>query len=133
MYQGSRGLMAISLLPLLGCSLPLPLDGIACTASVEPAIVVEIRDALTNAPLAADARGVVRDGAFVDSLTPYAYESADPKSLVSRRAADEREGVYAVEIQRTGYATWSSGNLAVGRDECHVETKRVVAFLQRNG
>jgi hypothetical protein len=74
----------------------------ACTASVEPAVIVEIRDARSGAPLAADARGVVRDGSFVDSLRPSEFARAEAATLYSRRAADERAGTYAVEVQRAG-------------------------------
>jgi hypothetical protein len=97
-----------------------------CTASVEPAVIVEIRDARSGAPLAAEARGVVRDGAYVDSLRPAESSGV---ALYSRRAADERAGTYAIEVQRIGYQTWTASGISVGRGDCHVETRRVTASV----
>jgi hypothetical protein len=42
-----------------------------CTLSVEWAVLVEIRDAVTGTPIAELARGSVRDGSYVDSLRPH--------------------------------------------------------------
>jgi hypothetical protein len=102
-----------------------------CTASVEPAIVVEIRDARTGAPIAEGARGVVRDGAYVDSLAPYAFTGASPSTMYSRRAADERPGRYAVEIiHYPAYQTWTATDVRVERGECHVSTVTLQARLE---
>ena len=38
-----------------------------CTDDILPAVVVEIRDAFEGTPLAENARGVIREGEFVDS------------------------------------------------------------------
>jgi hypothetical protein len=96
-------------------------------------VVVEIRDARTGAPLAERAVGVVRDGAFVDSLRPYESTGLGPASLYSRRAADERRGTYAVEVRAPGYTTWTHAGVRVGRDQCHVRTQRVHAALTSAG
>jgi hypothetical protein len=104
-------------------------DSHNCTASVEPAVVVEIRDARTGAPLAAGAEGVVRDGAFVDVLRPAEASGPDSTSLYSRRAADERPGTYAIEVRRAGYQTWTASGVRVERGTCHVQTRRVLAAL----
>jgi hypothetical protein len=104
-------------------------DGLVCTTSVEPAIVVEIRDAADATPLAAGARGVVRDGAYTDSLRPYG--STIEGDMLTRAAADERAGTYAVEVTHPGYGTWQQLGVRVTRGGCHVETVNLVAELGR--
>lgn len=122
--------LPLVLLTLPGCELPFAPGG--CTASVEPGVVVEIRDARSGAPLAGLAAGVVRDGAYVDSLRPAAFsDPSDPVgSMTSRQAAPERPGRYAVEVQRAGYQPWTRTGVRVGRGACHVETARLRADLE---
>ena len=100
------------------------------TASLEPAIVVEIRDARTGAAIAADAQGTVTDGTYSDQLTPYEGGLEGPSSLFSRRAALERPGTYAVHVTHAGYMPWNASGVAVSRGECHVRTQRLHANLQ---
>ena len=107
-----------------------PSGSINCTASIDPAVIVEIRDACTGAAIAAEACGAVRDGTYLDSLTPYEGSGASPGGLISRRAADERVGTYAVEVQHVGYRLWTATGVRVTRDECHVRTQRLRAALE---
>jgi hypothetical protein len=99
-----------------------------CTQEVRPGVVVEIRDAFDDAPLAANARGAVHDGAFVDSLRPYG--TVGNGTLVSRAAADERTGDYRITVQHDGYIAWE-GAAGVRGDGCHVETVRLSVYLHR--
>jgi len=119
----------LAALALCGCQLPF--DGYNCTASIEPAIVAEIRDAVTGTPLALGATAVVRDGAYVDTLTPYERLDATEESLYSRRGAEERPGSYSVEVRHPGYVTWTTSGVGAGRGKCHVETKRVRVGMVR--
>lgn len=105
------------------------IDGLICTTSVEPGVVVEIRDAVDHAPLAADAAGRIRDAGFTDSLR--AYGVTETGTLLSRAGADEREGTYAVEITHPGYITWEQGGVRVSGDGCHVKTAQLQAQLVR--
>ncbi len=114
----------VSLLGLTACG-----DGMICTASVEPAVIVEIRDAVDDTPRAAGAAGWVREGTFSDSLR--AYGGTGDGTLVSRAAADEREGTYLVEVSHAGYADWQQRGVRVSSDGCHVETARLQARLVR--
>jgi hypothetical protein len=104
----------------------------ACPAVISPAIVVEIRDARTGAPLANDAKGAVHDGAYVDSLAPYegTGSGAGPLVLFSRRAADERPGNYSVEVNHAGYRAWTRTGVRVVSGQCGVKTRRVSASLE---
>jgi hypothetical protein len=117
------------LVATLGCDV---IDPGYCTTSIEPAIVVEIRDSRTGAPLAGLARGVVREGTiYVDSLKPGDFSDANnvQGTMVSRVGAYERAGVYDVEVERDGYQRWTASSIRVGRGECHVETATVQANL----
>jgi hypothetical protein len=98
----------------------------SCSASVEPAVVVEIRDARTQLPLAASARGVVRDGTYVDSLRPHSG-GGTPFILISRFAAFERRGTYSVKVEAPRYRTWTLGGVVVIADQCHVRTRHLRA------
>ena len=120
----------IFLVPLLGVmTLAACTDSLICTLSVEPGVVVEIRDAADDAPLAAGAAGRVREGAFSDSLR--AYGVTEGGTLLSRAGADEREGSYVVEVSHAGYVTWTQGGVRVSGDGCHVETAHLQARLVR--
>ncbi|HYD55176.1 MAG TPA: hypothetical protein VEA99_21245 [Gemmatimonadaceae bacterium] len=123
-------MLPLALLAFAGCDFPFASG--ACTASVEPAIVVEIRDARNGAPLAGLAAGVVRDGAYVDSLRPAGFTDVnDPiGSMISRQAASERPGTYDVEVRRDGFRPWTRTGVRARRGECHVETQRLNAALE---
>ena len=102
-----------------------------CSASREPGVVVEIRDKHTGAPLAGLARGVVREGTYVDSLQPGAFSEPVDRlgSMYSRQAAYERAGHYTVTVERTGYESWTASDILVRRNACHVQTRRLRAEL----
>lgn len=111
-----------SLLP--ACEIFAPGD---CPLSAEPAIEVYITDATTGAPRAADASGFVRDGAFTDSLSASTFNGDDV--MTSRRAADERPGLYDITIQHPGYHTWTREDVRVRDGECNVQTREIAARL----
>jgi hypothetical protein len=114
----------------VGCAALDPRAGqVFCTHEMRPAVIVEIRDAQTNAPLAQQAFGAVREGAYVDSLRPAESLTAEPSTLLSRAAAHERTGTYSIEVRRPGYATFTASNVRVDKDACHVLTARVQAAL----
>ena len=112
-----------------GCTTGCGTDPV-CTLDVIPAVIVEIRDGFDATPLAETARGAVHEGNFTDSLQPY--RSVGNGILVSRAAAWERAGLYTVTVEHAGYAEWRrDGVRARQRDECHVETVELTAYLQR--
>jgi hypothetical protein len=113
--------MAISTISiaLTGCS-----EWGSCTLSVEPAVLVEIRDAGDRTPLAAAASGTVSDGTFQDSLRLH-------DGSLTRAGADEREGNYTVRVLHAGYVTWEQTGVRVRNTGCHVDTVTLQADLQR--
>lgn len=123
--------VALESIGLVSCHNPFG-GAYACPAVIKPAIVVEIRDRRSGAPLADDARGAVHDGAYVDSLMPYegTGSGAGPLLLFSRRAADERPGNYSIEVRHPGYRTWTLSGVRVFTGQCGVRIRRVSASLE---
>ena len=111
--------LSLLALPLLGACSNLP---VMCTDVALPAIIVNVQDSITGANLLVGTRGVVQDGAYVDSLHLYS-----PGSL---QAATERAGTYALTVVHVGYADWSRSSIRVSRDACHVQTVTVQARLK---
>lgn len=109
----------------LGCD---ALVGTDCHTGISPAIVVEIVDAESGLPAAAEARGTVQDGTYSDSLTAYA--SRADGTLISRQAAIGRPGEYLVEISHPGYASWAAGPVRVLKGGCTVQTVTMQAELE---
>jgi len=109
------------------CSSPSEL-AFTCPDMLVRSIVVEIRDSATAAPLALNARGVVRDGAYVDSLLLGARLTADPATTYERYTFS-RPGTYTVEISLDGYQRWSRSNVRVEKANCGVETQHLSAKL----
>lgn len=119
---------------LLACGVLLPatLSGCdifepgACTMDVRPAILVQVRDAATQAPAASGTTGVVRDGSFSDIM------QADPgENALELRGAQERPGTYTVTIDKPGYQQWTQEDVRVRDGSCHVQTVTLQANLVR--
>jgi hypothetical protein len=110
--------MVIVSAALAGC------DVGACSLSVEPGVIVEIRDAVDGAPIAATASGSVAEGSFQDSLRLY-------DGTLTRAGADEREGTYTVRVLHAGYVPWERTRVRVRDTGCHVDTVTLQAHLQR--
>ena len=91
-----------------------------CTPSVEPGLVVVIKDALTGEPIAAEV--VLRDEVLGGN---------DPGSIPGTYAgAFERPGVYTITIRGEGYSTVMLEMVEVTADECHVNTEQITIALQ---
>jgi hypothetical protein len=102
----------------------------SCTLSVEPAIHVEVRDAVTNDFLTVTPRGVAREDAFEDSLRVAGMTPESPQRVTSMIAADERMGTYVVRVEADGYQPWDTSGVAASRGSCHVVTQQFTASLQ---
>jgi hypothetical protein len=95
-----------------------------CTLSIEPGVVVEIRDVADGTPIAAAASGSVSDGSFQDSLRLV-------DGSLTRAGADERAGTYRVQVVHAGYIPWEQAGVRVRNTGCHVDTVTLRADLQR--
>jgi hypothetical protein len=115
---------AVLIAPMLAaCS-----DPVFCTDDTPPAVEVTIRDLVTQDYLTVVPRGVVREGAFADSLVVW-HGTVDPPQVLSMAAAFERSGVYAVHVEADEYEPWDTAGVAVSRNECHVITAQLTAAL----
>ena len=99
-----------------------------CDTGIEPAIDVAITDALTGAPLANDAVGLVEAGTFVDSLQPHRGDGSG--QLISRATTRTPPGSYTVRIMHDGYEPWVLANVRVRAGSCGPETQLLTAQLQ---
>jgi hypothetical protein len=98
-----------------------------CTLDVEPAVVVQIRDAITSASIGAIARGVIVDGAYTDSMRVHWFETDG--TVHSRRAGDGRPGVYEVRLEAEGYLPWMRTGVRVRDGRCGVITEQLQASM----
>ncbi len=121
---------ALILAPLLVTACGDSVSGLACPEIARPAIAVTVEDSLTAAPIAAGAQLIVRDGAFVDSVSfPAGQLNADGWAL-STPNSYERPGTYQVTVRREGYRQWEREDVEVRRAECGVSTVVLRARLQ---
>jgi hypothetical protein len=104
---------------LAGCS-----EWGGCTLSVEPGVLVEIRDAADGTPIAATASGTLMDGSYRDSLRLH-------DGSLTRAGADERGGTYTVQVLHSGYVPWERRAIRVRDTGCHVDTVTLQAEMQR--
>jgi len=118
--------MVVLCLCVGACALERPVT--VCEYWVLPAVEVEITDAATGNTLSEYAVGVVRDGAYGDSLRIC---GSTPAEGASRCAAYERPGTYEVEVRHAGYEVWSARGVAATKGPCHVNTVALKAQLVR--
>ncbi len=109
---------------LSGCSL---VDPVVCTTSVEPALIVEVRDAESGEPAALGAVAEVTDGEYKEELVLHSVYDAD---LLIFAGPPERAGNYHLTVIKSGYYTWERPGINVTRDECHVRTVQVRVDLR---
>jgi len=85
-----------------------------------PGIVVEVRDMLTNDPIASNAIGTLQDGTYQETMQPY--KAPQDSALLSLQGAIERPGTYDVLVQESGYRDWSMQHVTVQFVGCDVVT-----------
>lgn len=116
---------------IAGCLVAAPLLGACqlCTLSIDPAVEVEVRDRTTNQFLFVTPRGLVREGAYQDSLTVNSVTTDVPPRVRSLTAAGERPGTYSAHLEADGYQPWDTARVRAGEGGCHVQTVRFTAAL----
>lgn len=103
----------------------------ACDTSIQPSIVVEIRDAETGAAAAAGATAVAVSGSDRLTLEPYAM---DPDGvLLSLATPGERAGNFTVRVTKAGYAAWEREDVRIRDRGCHTNQAVLDARLEANG
>lgn len=111
---------------LMACSRAAPVE--VCSYWLLPAITVEVTDEVTGSRLTSNVTGVVRDGAYTDSLRVGGCNATNPGTLC---AALERRGTYDVAVTSIGYQAWSTRGVVVTNGSCHVNTVALKAKLVR--
>jgi hypothetical protein len=102
-----------------------------CPGITPPAISVEVRNAVTNAPEAKNTRGRLIEGSYVDSITVDQSTKYQGESVpLVLEGAKGRPGTYTVLIEKKGFRSWSRSGVEVGKDECGVNTRRLEAELK---
>lgn len=120
----NRSMLLLFAFSLAGCKASNNTDPIVCTTEARAGITVVVRDADTQAGIAALARGSVTDGAYVDSLRAVG-------STTTMSAAYERAGTYVVDVRATGYQGFTATGIVVTKDQCHVIGQTVTVNLQK--
>ena len=114
----------LPLIAAIGCSSAS--EPINCPDVIIPAIEVVVVDARTGLPQANGALGLVRDGAYTDSLQIFRWNGNTPTTL---GAAEGRRGTYAVQVERDGYGPWQRTGITPRVGACGVETTTLRAEL----
>ena len=120
---------AVALIALLGAGCDNPTATFACPGILVPAIVVEVRDSRTGLAIAQNAKGVVQEGVYVDSLRAYFGALPDPATLLSLQAAWGRAGTYSVNVQRPNYLPWTASGIKVTSGLCGITSVTLHADL----
>jgi hypothetical protein len=105
-------------------------EPVFCTDDTRPAVELEVRDRTTAELIRVEAKGVVQDGVYQDSLRPFWQLDPPPITPLSYSAAYERAGTYSAHIEVTGYQAWDTSGIRVTEDQCHVHTARFTAALE---
>ena len=98
-------------------------DPLICTAVAEPAVVVELRDAVTLAPIVG-ATAILSEGAYSETM----FEG--PDALYS--GGFERPGTYQVDITATGFAAVTRAGITAPAGPCGPVTQNVTIDMQPN-
>ena len=116
----STGAIALT---IAGSACADPSEPVVCTDIAVPAMVVEVRDSVTNDAPAGAGRIIATTTGFADTI----LTTGDwPKYGL----AHERAGTYTLTAEISGYRAWTRSGIVVSRDRCHVHTVQVIARLQ---
>lgn len=102
-------------------------DAPQCPAVINPAIVAEVRDSDTGAPIAHLATGEAVSGDHRKTMTPQAGDSLHLG--VAGRGQQELLRVYSVTVEAAGYVPWSE-HVPVLRGECGIKTTRITVRME---
>lgn len=90
-----------------------------CSAELRSSLLVDVVDSRTGAPIALGATVIVRGTSVVDSVMVTMPESP---SLAYVGWEDRiTPGTYSVTVGEAGYMSWTSSNVRVVSNGCHVD------------
>ena len=96
----------------------------SCPAMAAPAIMLDVRDSITDSRAGRSALVTAQDGAFADTAEATNV-SEGPFGL-----AHGRPGTYTVTVAKDGYRPWSRSGIKASPGECTVQTVSLTARLQ---
>lgn len=100
---------------------------VGCLGVINPAIEVLVINAATDSADASGVTGVVRDGAYVDTLRIGSGPAGGPPHKLV--AAFGRPGTYAVYLSKPGYHDWVQRSVRARPGDCTVERAFVRAVM----
>src|SRR5262249_24527036 len=92
-----------------------------------PAIVIEVRDAITGGPAACGAVGQIQSGEDIEVLTELDDCASQPDALVLEGGT--RAGTYTVTLTKSGYQTWVLNDVVVRSARCGLVPTHLSASL----
>ena len=122
------GLLAL-VLPILLASCGDTEQSFGCTSSLVAGIELEVRDSVTDMPIAENAIAVLKSGFYEEVMAITGWENSDPSSAFLLSGAYERPGIYDINLIVMGYESWSRGDVEVEDIDCHVTTVRFTVRL----
>ena len=111
-----RGIVAA--LAFLGCQGGT--EPLVCLDYAQMGLVITVSDHGSGAPLSG-ASGTAREGEYVEVLEGFDHRLY---------GAEERPGVYRIEVTRAGYSPWVRQGVRVSAGRCHVQPVLLEARLE---
>lgn len=107
-------------------------EPVFCPSIAEPAIVIDVTDAVTGKYIAKEATGIIKDGSYIDTLGFGNITQREPVLIVKSLVGGlERAGTYDVRIELEGYQPWSRNNVHVPEGECGPHTQHLEAQMEK--
>jgi len=119
---GSTALLLVSACG--GDSEPEP---VACTASIEAGILIQVTDSASGNPISCAARAVVTAGTYSETVDNPSGPACFDTAILG--AVFERAGTYAITVSKPGYLDFAINDVVVTAGVCHVNTVTVQARL----
>lgn len=101
--------------------------GVVCTLEARPGIRVTIVDAATGSPVEGDATVIATDGSYTETVNVPVLPAGARVAFL----AEERAGMYRVQVQTPAYDPWVAPLVWVTEDDCHVRTVDLTARLEK--
>ena len=100
---------------------------VACTTQVVAGLRIQVLDRTSGSPISCGASATVTAPGYSRTVDNPAGPTCSNATVLT--AADERTGTYAITVTKSGYLPFSTSNVVVTADECHVRTVDVEARL----
>ena len=98
-------------------------DGTNCTDQYVYGLSITVRDAVTEQIISENITLTATDGNYSEALMTFSGST-------NFIGAGEREGTYTIQVLADGYESFTSDEIVVNADECHVITEERTFQLQ---